>query len=93
MDNTEIITLLRKQLFFQRITTILLFVFIVGLIIVGVIITPKILDLYQKTVELVDQLQPTIEGLNNFDYTTLNSTLSDLKTAIDSLNGVMSIFH
>lgn len=93
MDNTEIITLLRKQLFFQRITTILLFVLIVGLIIVGVIITPKILDLYQKIVELVDQLQPTIEGLNNFDYTTLNSTLSDLKTAIDSLNGVMSIFH
>lgn len=93
MDNTEIITLLKKQLFFQRITTILLFVLIVGLIIVGVIITPKILDLYQKIVELVDQLQPTIEGLNNFDYTTLNSTLSDLKTAIDSLNGVMSIFH
>lgn len=93
MDNTEIITLLKKQLFFQRLTTILLFIFIIGMIIAGVIITPKLLDIYHKTTELVDQLQPTIEGLNNFDYATLNSTLSDLKSAIDSLNGVMSIFH
>lgn len=93
MENNEMITLLKKQLLWQRITTVLLLILIVGIVCGGLLVLPKIENLYNTTNELVNELQPTIDGFNNFDYTTLNSTISDLKTAVESLNGVMSIFH
>lgn len=93
MENNEMITLLKKQLLWQRITTLLLIIMLVGIVVCGIIVFPKIDTLYTTTSQLIDEIQPTIDGLNNFDYATLNSTLTDLKSAIDSLNGVLSIFH
>lgn len=93
MENNEMITLLKKQLLWQRITTLLLIIMLVGIGVCGIIVLPKIEALYTTTSQLIDEIQPTIDGLNNFDYATLNSTLTDLKSAIDSLNGVLSIFH
>lgn len=98
--NQEEIELLKQTLAEQKKTnktlTILLGIVciaLVAIIVCGVILLPKILSLISALHTTMDDLQPAISGINNFDYDSLNASVSQLKDAITSLNNFLSVFH
>ncbi len=98
--NQEEIELLKQTLAEQKktnktLTMLLLIVCIVlvGIIVCGVLLLPKILGLISALHTTLDELQPAISGINNFDYDSLNASVSQLKDAITSLNNFLSVFH
>ncbi len=83
----------KKTLKTQQIILGILLIIIVGLVVGCVIVGPKVMNLLKSLEDVLNNIQPTINGLNNFDYDTLNQTMSELKDAIGSLSGVLSIFQ
>ena len=66
---------------------------IAGIVVGGIVILPKLSAMLSHMQTLIDELQPTIDGFNQFDYETLNTTLSELKDAISSMNRFLSVFR
>lgn len=98
--NQEELELLKQSVTLQK-KTLRTQQFILGIFVVVavclagafVVIIPKMMNLLKTLEDVLNNIQPTIEGLNNFDYSTLNQTMSELKDAISSLNNVLNIFH
>ena len=98
--NQEEIELLKQTLAEQKkankILSIILGILLigfVGIVVCGVIVLPKLTSLISSLKTTIDTLQPAITGINNFDYTSLNQSVSQLKDAISSLNSFLSVFH
>ncbi len=98
--NQEELELLKQSVTLQKKTLrtqqFILGVFVVVVVCLAgacVVIFPKMMDLLKTLEDVLNNIQPTIEGLNNFDYSTLNQTMYELKDAISSLNNVLNIFH
>ena len=89
----QLVTLQKKTLRTQQFILGVFVVVVVCLAGTCVVIFPKMMDLLKTLEDVLNNIQPTIEGLNNFDYSTLNQTMSELKDAISSLNNVLNIFH
>ncbi len=89
----ETVMLQKKTLRTQQIILVVFVVVVIGVVGACFIVVPKIMNLLKTLEDVLNNMQPTIEGLNNFDYSTLNQTMSELKDAISSLNSVMNIFH
>lgn len=87
------VTLQKKTLRTQQIILGVFVVVVVCLVGACIVILPKMMNLLKTLEDVLNNIQPTIEGLNNFDYSTLNQTMSELKDAISSLNNVLNIFH
>lgn len=89
----QLVTLQKKTLRTQQFILGVFVVVVVCLAGTCVVIFPKMMDLLKTLEDVLNNIQPTIEGLNNFDYSTLNQTMYELKDAISSLNNVLNIFH
>ena len=83
----------KKTLKTQQIIIGILLILIAGIVVGGIVIFPKISAMVSHMQTLIDELQPTIDGFNQFDYETLNTTLSELKDAISSMNRFLSVFR
>ncbi len=89
----QTVILQKKTLRTQQILLSVVIIAMIGLASACVVVLPKIMNLFKTLEDVLNNIQPTIEGLNNFDYSTLNQTMSELKDAISSLNSVLNIFH
>ncbi len=89
----QTVTLQKKTLRTQQIILGIFVVVVICLAGACFLVVPKIMNLLKTLEDVLNNIQPTIEGLNNFDYSTLNQTMSELKDAISSLNNVLNIFH
>lgn len=83
----------------QKFILILLSAVVVCTVIACIVILPKVTEVMSTAYDtlihinqLMDDIQPTLDGLNEFDYESLNQSLQQLKEAITSLNSVLSIF-
>lgn len=83
----------KKTLKAQQIIIGILLILIACIVVGGIVILPKLSAMLSHMQTLIGELQPTIDGFNQFDYETLNTTLSKLKDAISSMNRFLSVFH
>ena len=83
----------KKTLKAQQIIIGILLILIAGIVVGGIVILPKLSAMLSHMQTLIGELQPTIDGFNQFDYEALNTTLSELKDAISSMNRFLSVFH
>lgn len=83
----------KKTLKTQQFILVILLLAIVGVVAGCIVVVPKVMTLLQSLEDVLNNIQPTIQGLNNFDYDTLNQTMSELKEAIGGLSSLLSIFQ